>query len=211
MKKVLFIFAAVLFVLVGCGSNEKTSDDEVVKEQPDVQDDQQKQVDEEGFLKETDDPMEAGNKNNGIEVFNDEWDYTYLIKDWYSNDDTDEDGFNYIDFDGYKVKFSIALLEDTEEKNVIGVFAETLNDTDKTVQYNMDMELITDKQEQAQTDDMYGIGNSKPGIKTKGFVKVDLEYEVPESFKVTFEPPWDDEDEFNETIGEPIESEFTKE
>lgn len=214
LKKIMFVLVAIL-LLAGCsGSNEPkqaANENESENTMGDTLEAELEIDEEEDEAKETDDPLEAGNKNSGIKVFNDDWDFTYTIKDWYANENTDKDGFNNIDFDGYKVKFSIALLEDAEEKDVIGFFVETENNTDKNAQYNMDMEIITDEQEQAQSDDMYGIGDSKPGIKTKGFIKANLEYDVPESFKVTFEPPWDEDDEFNKAIGEPIELEFNKE
>lgn len=194
---------ASALLLAACGSNDTEKAEEPVAVD---------QVDEsaEGEVMDvTDDPMEAGNKNGKIEVFNDDFDYTYLIKEWYSTDDTDEDGFNIMDFDGYEVKYSMALMENTEGENVIGVFAETENNTDKVVQYNMDLEMITGNQEQTSSDSLYGIGSSNPGVKTKGFILVELDYDAPESFVVTFEPPWEDEGGSNEDIGEPIELEFS--
>lgn len=235
MKKLLLLLFSlfVAITLAACGDdeeeNEQAEETEVESEEVDTEpveetDEEQEmseadefveendvQLDEDGFYVETTDPLEAGDRNNGIIVFHDDFDYTYIIKEWYANDDTNEDGFNTMDFNGYEVTYSIALLENTAEEDVIGIFVETENNTDKVVQYNMDLEMLTSEQEQAYSDGMYGIGQSEPGVKTKGFILVELEYETPDSFSVTFEPPWDDEDEFNEEIGEPIELEFNKE
>lgn len=203
----LFLIVLGVILLSACA-------DEVVEERPvndEVDQEEINETDAEELLADTSDPLEAGNINNNIEVFNDEFDYTYLIKEYYTNDDTDADGFNTMDFEGYEVTYSIVLMENTEENNVIGFFVETVNNTDQLVQYNMDMEIATDGQEQIENDMMYGIGQSDPGIKTKGFTKANIEYDIPDEIGITFEPPWDDEDEFNEAIGEPIEVQFVKE
>lgn len=223
MRKYLIILSLILVLILGaCGSDPEPSETEAeIETEPEIEHNEEVQefieknnvkLDEDGYFEETNDPLEAGNKNNGIVVFNnDEYGDTYIIKQWYTNDDTDDDGFNHIDFDGYKVKFAVALMEDVDEEDTIGFFVETENNTDKTIQYNMDMEIITDEQEQTNTDDMYAIGDSKPGIKTKGFVKANLDYDTPEEITITFEPPWDDEDEFNAEVGTPIELEFSLE
>lgn len=237
MKKILLVLLSItaILTLTACG-DDKTEEEpienvdiETSSEPEEVETDSEEsetesgnevddfieendvQLDEDGFFAETSDPLEAGDKTNGIVVFNDEFDYTYIIKEWYTSEDTDEKGSNTMDFDGYEVRYSVALLENTAEEDVIGIFVETENNTDKVVQYNMDLEMLTSEQEQAYSDGMYGIGQSKPGVKTKGFILVELEYDTPDSFTVTFEPPWDDEDEFNAEIGEPIELEFNKE
>lgn len=235
MKKILLVLLSITatLTLTACGDDKteepKESDDVAVSTEPEDVETQSEetesetesevddfieendvQLDEDGFFVETSDPLEAGDKTNGIVVFNDEFDYTYIIKEWYASENTDEKGFNTMDFDGYEVTYSIALLENTAEEDVIGIFVETENNTDKVVQYNMDLEMLTSEQEQAYSDGTYGIGQSNPGVKTKGFILVELEYDTPDSFTVTFEPPWDDEDEFNAEIGEPIELEFNK-
>lgn len=216
MRKYLIMLLSVLLImLAACGNEEvqqEPNNDEVMEEnEEETNESEEVEMDDNGMLEQTADPLEAGNKSNGVNVFEDEWSNIYLVKKWYSNDDTDEEGFNTMDFDGYEVKFSVVLLEDENEDEVIGFFVETENNTDKLIQYNMDMELLTDEQEQAYPDDMYGIGESKPDIKTKGFTKVNLDYDTPDSFEVTFEPPWDDESEFDDAVGESIETEFEME
>lgn len=205
-RKLLILFGALVLVLSACGGNEGAED---ASDQGDAEDMDVEEVteDEEDLVE---DPVEAGNKSNEVKEFMDEFGEIYEIKEWYSSDETDDDGINQIEFDGYKVNFSVALLEDMEGEQDIGFFVETENGTDTTVQYNMDMEIITDEQEQAETDDSYGIGESKPSVKTKGFVKTDLDYEAPESFEVTFEPPWDDDSEYDDEIGEEVEMKFSK-
>src|SRR5699024_2498466 len=196
-KKLFILFGALVLVLSACGGNESA---EGVGEEDELDAGVEEDFDDEEELVE--DPVEAGNKSNEVKEFMDEFGEIYEIKEWYSSDETDDDGINQIEFDGYEVNFSVALLEDTEGEQDIGFFVETENGTDTTVQYNMDMEIITDEQEQAETDDSYGIGESKPDVKTKGFVKTDLDYEAPESFEVTFEPPWDEDSEYDDEIGE---------
>lgn len=199
MKKYVLITIGLLFIVTACSSENI----EIEKDQ----------VEDEGNL-ETDDPMQAGNKNNGIKVFNISDVFTYQIKDWYVNDDTDDDGFNEIDFEGYSVKFAMVSVEDTAENESIGVFVETENDTDKETYFNMDMEFITDTQEQTHSGN--GVGESKPGEKIKGFVLASLDNDAPDSFIVTIDPPFklvgESAFDFEEGhFGEPVELKFTKE
>lgn len=203
MKKyLLMLLSFVLISLVACGNDEESQTEEQETHEATQQD---VEMDDDGMLEQTNDPMEAGGKSNGVNVFEDDWSNIYLVKEWYSNDETDEDGFNTMEFGEYKVKYSVALLEDESEEDVIGFFVETENNTDTTVQYNMDMESS-----ELTPDDLYGIGDSRPGDTLKGFIKADIE-DTPDTLEITFEPPWDDEDEFNAEIGEPIELEFSLE
>jgi len=199
MRKYLFLLMAAL-VLVACGSDTTGTNEEVNNNESNEANDIEVEY--------TSDPIEAVTGDH--EMFVDEFDYSYSIVDWYTNDDT-TDGFNTMDFEGYEVKYAIALLMDEDGNDVIGIFSETENNTDHVAQYNMDFEILTNESEQLEGDPMYGIGETNPGIKTKGFVKDTLEYDVPTELDITFYPPWDSESEFDDEIGDPIEVGFTKE
>ena len=181
MKKLLFVLLLSLF-LAACGSNEPTTD-----------------------------AMAVGSKDNKASIIENDYGQTYEIVNWYVSDDTDDEGFNEMDFKGYKVKFSMAAVKDEEGNEYIGFFAETENTTDRPVHYNGDMEIVTDNQDQTYNDD--GIGSSEPGVKIKGFSAAPLEYGTPESFTVTFEPPYlDNNGSYSEGgFGDNIEMEFKKE
>lgn len=204
MKKLLYLLMFSLLVVAGCSSEETSEEQESdIEEHSDIE-----QQDDDTI---SDDPLEVGNKNNDINKI--EYNYeTYKVVDWYSNSDTNDDGFNTVDFNGYTFDFSFAVVEDEEGEQYIGMFGETENKTNDVVQFNADMEFLTDTQDQTELED--GIGKSKPKVKLKGFSVAPLEYGVPESFKVTIDPPFKEkgEDEYMEgDFGEPIELEFTKE
>lgn len=168
------------------------------------------QLDDDGYFEMTDDPMIAGDKSNRILLFDsDEYGF-YVVKEWYINENTDENGFNEIDFDGYKVKFAITLVEDEHDEESIGVFIETENTTEDTVQYNADMEFVTDTQDQLTTNE--GIGDSKPNVKLKGFTHAKINYDTPKSFTVTIDGPYKEVDDYGYEeghYGDPIDMEFT--
>ncbi len=216
MKKLLILLIAAMF-LVACGS----SDDEVVEDteidKPDeaeaeepVEDVEEVEVavDENGMLEETEDPLEAGNKNNGIEVFNDGYGEIFLIKDWYTNENTDEDGFNVVDFEGYEIRYAITLVETIEEEDVIGVFAEVENGTEHELQFNDAFMFVTDTKDQTELE--HGIQINKPDTKSKFFNYATLEYGTPEELTVEIYPPFADGESELIDIGETVELEFTK-
>src|SRR5699024_4254856 len=111
MKKLLILLGLVV-VLAACGNDtqadNETNNQEMDNESSDeieenAMENESNELDElysdvevetEGdMLSVTDDPLIAGDINDGHIVFEDDFDYTYLIKDRYTNDETDEDGF----------------------------------------------------------------------------------------------------------------------
>lgn len=210
MKKVLFIMLVSGLLLTACG-NEEPKDEDAMGEE-DVMSQSAEFTEAQSESNTSNDPLEVASKTNDIDTFETDYYETYTIVDRYVTDDTDQEGFSEMDFEGYKVKFSMAAVEDSSGNEYIGFFTETENTTDKPVHYNGDMEIVTDTQDQTTNED--GIGGSKPGVKLKGFSVAPLEYGIPESYTVTFEPPFLAEDEnLPEAghFGDNIEMEFNKE
>lgn len=101
--------------------------------------------------------------------------------------------------------FSLALAEDPEGDKVIMMFDESENNTEKTVQFNAEMEIVAD-QDQAETQQ--GFGNTEPVIKAANYDIMFLEYEEPESFRLTLDPPMVNlgDDEYDrDYVGDSIE------
>ncbi|HLR16208.1 MAG TPA: hypothetical protein VK144_10295 [Bacillota bacterium] len=208
MKKYLFLSMALLMaalVLVACGSNEESNkEDNKVKENEEVADNESNE--DNINVDFTTDPIEA--VENDVEMFVDEFDYSYSIVDWYTNNDT-VDGFNEVDFEGYKIKYAISLLMDEEGEDSLGVFAEVENGTEHELQFNDSFLFVTDTQDQTELE--HGIQENKPNTKSKFFNHAPLEYGTPEELTVEIYPPFYEGESELIDLGEMVELEFTKE
>lgn len=211
MNKLLLLMGLVL-VLGACGNDEDAEPEQ--KDENDMS--QAEWAEEHGdeFEGESEskssDPMEVGNKNDEHDTLVDGA-TEYKVIERYVTDETDEDGFNTIDFDGYIFNFSLALVEDQNGEHSIAMFGESENTTDEVVQFNADIEVVTDQQDQTNTQQ--GFGKSKPNVKMKGYDILPLEYGEPGSFTATIEPPMTEvgDETYEDFDIEPIELEFTKE
>lgn len=157
----------------------------------------------------TEDPIVAGDINDGHIVYEGDYGDVYLVKDRYKNDETDEDGFNHVSFDDYEVKYAVALLEDLSENESIGVFVETENGTEDTIQYDIDALIKTDEEE-IETDVLSGVDDSEPGDILKGFAIAGLDYNPSDEIEITFEQPLIITDGNDEEMSEEVTEKFTK-
>lgn len=224
MKRLSFILIAAL-LLTACGEDEVAEpviEPKVEEVAAEVTTDESEldtfveennaQLDDEGYFVETTDPLEAGDKTNGIVVYNDSGEY-FIIKEWYVSEDSDDKGFNAIDFDSFTFNFSVALAENVNEEEVIVLFGETENQTEDEVQFNAEVEIITDNQDQVE----FGMGmitRTKPNVKEKGFTVAELEYGTPDEFTMTIQAPLKSvgDEEYEEGhYGDAVELEFSKE
>jgi len=180
MKKLLFILFFGMVVLAGCG--DKFSDD----------------------------PLEVGSKNASANMIVHELEgEDFTVIDWYVTDDTDEDGFNTVDFEGYTVEYAITLVEDESGEEFLGVFAEVENGTNYDVQFNDNFLFLTDNGDQSHLE--WGIRENSPGTKTKFFNHAILEYGAPEEMTAEISAPFRDGAHETIDIAEPIKLEFYKE
>ncbi|PID22474.1 hypothetical protein CSV61_02180 [Sporosarcina sp. P3] len=203
MKKYLLLPTLAL-LLAACGS-EDSQEPMQESEQPDVIIE-----DEEVEGMYTSDPVEFADKDSDLIYQSGEMNLEIVAR--YKNDDTDSNGFNTVSFDGYDYKFAVVAIEGFGEKPTIAVLGETENNTEDSVAFNSDVEIVTDKGDQERSYD--GVGRSEPGVKKKAFITVDIEYGVPDSFKLTMQPPMKEvgEDQYEEGhYGEPKVFEFEKE
>lgn len=210
MRKYILLLIAAMF-LVACGSNEEvetkeeTEDVEQGLSEQDLQEDEYMH-DDEYEEQSTDDPIEA--VENDLVIF-DQYDEAYTIKNLYTNDETTDNGFNEIDFEGYKIDYAIALVEDFEGEEVLGVFAEVENGTEHEVQFNESFLFATDTQDQTELE--HGIQENKPNTKSKFFNHAPLEYDTPEELTVEIYPPFIEGESELVDLGKTVELEFTKE
>lgn len=204
MKKLLMLlFASIL--LAACGNDGKdetiqTKIDEIEKEDTET---------EEVQVESTKDPLEAGNIKNNTLAFEDEFGEMFLLKDWFTNDKTNEEGFNQVSFDEYEITYALVLIEDFEGNDLIGVFGEVENNTDEEVQFNDSFLFVTDKKEQTELE--HGIRNNKPNTKEKIFNYAKLEYDTPTNVEVEVLPPFIDGESELIDLGESQEFIFTLE
>ena len=211
MRKYILLLIAAMF-LVACGSNEEvetqeeTEDFEQEASEQDLQEDEDYMYDDEYEDQSTDDPMEAVEKD--LVIF-DQYDEAYTIKSLYTNDETADNGFNEIDFEGYKIDYAIALVENFEGEEALGVFAEVENGTEHEVQFNESFLFVTDTQDQTELE--HGIQENKPNTKSKFFNHAPLEYGTPEELTVEIYPPFTEGDSELIDLGDMVELEFTKE
>lgn len=144
-------------------------------------------MEEESSATASDDPLEVGNKNSGFDTYSYGFN-EYKVIERYMSEQADENGFATVDFNGYRVSIAVALVEDINGARMIGLFGETENQTPDTVQFNAEIELVTDTQEQTTVDGGL-VMNTRSGIKQKGFATAPLEYGEPNSFTMYIQPP----------------------
>lgn len=194
MKKLLFVLLLLLF-LVACGNESDAEDSENL---------------EEAETKTT--TIEFGDFNNDLNSYTDEMGETYSIVEKYKSDESADNGFNEVSYDGYNYKFSVLAVED-ENQEYIALVGETENNTENSIHFNSDTEIITDTQEQAESDFLYAVGESAPSVITEAFILIPINRGIPESFSLELDTPWIvyDSGEQGDYIGEPIELEFHKE
>lgn len=208
MKKISLLVSVVL-LLAACGE-ERTESNETQNAQPsEEQVSTEEPVEEPEF---TEDPLEIGNKNSGYDLFLLDGYTEYKVVGYYSTNETDENGFNSVSFKGYDFTFSVLAVEDTATGDqYIATAGETENNTEDNVQFNVDMIIVTDTQD--QTNNEGAIGESQPNVKQKGFILAPLTYGIPESFTLTLDPPFKSIGDYQYEeghYGEPIEFSFTK-
>lgn len=178
-----------ILLLAACGNNTETT--EPLEEERSIEEisvsDFEVQEDE------TTDPMIVGSKSEDVNTIASGV-RRHTVQAWYVNEDTDEEGFNIIDFNGYTLKFSLALIKDEEGQLGIGMFGETENGTSETIQFNNETEVVTGTQEQGTFSNGLTM-NTKPNVKESGFAWLDLENGTPESITLYMQAPLiEDED-----------------
>jgi len=220
-KYIILLLLFVAMIISACSEDtknngaENTSDENdqpenAMNESEPVEDEDESEGEEEGEGEtSTEDVMEFA-KNDQYDTF-----IRYLeeYKDigTYVHDDSDDIGFNEIEFDGFHVNFVFKLLEDQGNgEQVIGFIAETENNSGDEVAFNADMEIQTSNGE--QTEALQGLGTTEQGQSTSGLLLVPIEDGVPDSFVVKFERPFRDivDGQQSGHLGEEIEMEFQK-
>jgi len=225
MKKLLIglSLSAALF-LAACGGGAEETTDETTSanatEQPQESGEDLSQSEwmaqnhpdiMEDTPKVTDDPIEFADFSNELNTYLEGMN-EYTIVEQYTSDESDESGLQTVSFNAYDFTFSVSAAEDDQGEEYLVVSGETENNTEDTVQFNADIQFITDTQE--QTEVSYAAGESEPTVKQKVFLYAPLEYGVPSSFTVTIEPPFKSvgDNRYEEGhYGEPVELEFNKE
>ncbi|MFD1416792.1 hypothetical protein [Oceanobacillus jeddahense] len=196
MKKILFVLLLSLF-LIACG-NESESDagSDITPEETETT------------------TMDFADFNNDINTYTDEMGETYTILEKYKRDESADNGFNKVNFDGYEYKFSVLAVEsESESQEYIALVGETENTTDNSVQFNSEAEIITDTQEQSESDFLYAVGESDPSVITEAFILIPINRGIPESFSLEIDTPWIalDNGEQGGYIGSNVKMEFHKE
>mgnify|MGYP001293282526 FL=1 len=203
MVKRFMGIGVLLLIMAGCGEQpaEETANEETTKDETTVEDFQTEE-------NETTDPMIAGSKAEETNIMASGV-KRHEIQAWYTSEETNENGFTTITFDDYTVTFSLALVEDEEGNEAIGMFGETENDTGETIAFNNDTELVTDQKDQTEFNTGLTM-ETKDGVKEKGFAWAELEYGKPETFTLYMEPPLVEvaEHEYEDYTEEAIEMEF---
>ncbi|TDL40598.1 hypothetical protein EVU91_01520 [Macrococcoides bohemicum] len=153
-------------------------------------------------LNETEDPIEFV-KNGKSQLVNHESGDNLKIVKVFKNENTDENGFNEIDNNGFISNLAFVLVEDsnTGEKS-LGYFGENINKTDKHIHFLGSVEFTTDTGEQIQPDGGVFETNNKlikeynPNVKSKGYgiVKLDYQNEIPKSIEVKISQPQNNDD-----------------
>ncbi|MDJ0331127.1 hypothetical protein [Planococcus sp. S3-L1] len=216
MKKVSFFLLTGL-LLTACG-DETTEEptEEVTETMPAEGTTERVETEDVEIVEEipvTEDPMEIANKNSEYELFLDENYNEYQVVGRYTSEDTNDEGFNEVSFKGYDFTYSVLALQDTVTGDeFVAIAGETVNNTQETVQFNADAEIVTDTQEQASTQD--GVGESQPTVKKKAFVTIPLEYGIPNSFEMTLDAPFKSIGDYQYEeghFGESVKLSFTKE
>lgn len=150
----------------------------------------------------TSDPLEFINKDQLIFENGETGDSLKILK-IFKNENTDENGFNEIDNNGFISNLAFVLVEDTNtgEKS-LGYFGENINKTDKHIHFLGSVEFTTDTGEQIQPDGGVFETNNKlikeynPNVKSKGYgiVKLDYQKEIPKSIEVKISQPQNNDD-----------------
>ncbi|GGP16471.1 lipoprotein [Oceanobacillus neutriphilus] len=192
MKKIFFVLLLVFF-LSACG-NESNAVGNSDVEETEIS------------------TMEFGNFDNDLNSYTDEMGETYTILDKYKSDESADNGFNEVNFDGYEYKFSVLAVE-SDSQEYIALVGETENTTDNSVQFNSEAEIITDTQEQAESDFLYAVGKSAPSVVTDAFILIPINRGIPESFSLEINTPWVvlDNGEQGGHIGSNVKMDFHKE
>lgn len=209
MKRISILLIAIL-ALVACGDEETAEPTETAPIEESVETEEVEVVEE---ITTTEDPMEIANKNSEYELFIDENYTEYQVVGRYFSESSKEDGFNDVSFKGYDFTYSVLALQDTiTGDEFVAIVGETVNNTEEIVQFNADTEIVTDTQEQANSQD--GVGESQPTVKKKAFITIPLEYGIPNSFDMTLDAPFKSVGEYQYEeghFGESVKLSFTKE
>ena len=222
MKKYLImLFVLVSLTISACGGNTENNNNENKTNQSENENiDKNEKGEPKQGENQADSKSEEGTSTEDVMEFvtNDHYDtFTRYLEEYqdigtYVNDETNEEGFNEIDFDGFQVKFAFKLLEDKNSgEEIIGFIAETENNTDNLVAFNADMEILTSEQE--QTEVKRGLGQTNPGEILSDLLIVPLDDGTPDSFTVILDPPLKGNDNNGYEkghFGDPIEMEFHK-
>lgn len=190
MKKLLFVLLLSLF-LVACGNDAEGNQ----------------------ILEDTKTTtMEFGDFDNDLNSYTDEMGDNYIITEKYKSNESADNGFNKISFDGYDYKFSVLAVE-SESQEYIALVGETENNTENSVQFNSEAEIITNTQEQSTSDFLYAVGESAPTVITDAFILIPINRGIPESFSLEINNPWVvlDNGEQGGYIGNNVQMEFHKE
>lgn len=201
------------FLLAACGE-EAVETSKVTETQPAAAETEPiEEVETVEEIAYTEDPLEIAKKSSEYELFIDKNYNEYQVMGRYISDSSNEEGMNDASFEGYDFTFSVLALQDTMTGDeYVAIAGETVNNTQDTIQFNADTEIVTDTQEQTTSVD--GVGETQPNVKKKAFVVIPLEYGIPNSFDLTLDAPFKTVGEYQYEeghYGEPLKLKFTKE
>lgn len=157
----------------------------------------------------TTDPIEFI-ENNGILVDIDN-NMSYEIVKVFRTDQSNKYGFNKIDNNNFVYNLAFALVKNTDTGELyLGYFGENVNNTDKNIEFLGYITFTTDTGQQVAPESGAMATSNKlikeynPGVKSKGYGIVPLEYqnEIPNSIKVTIDQPHNNDN--TDTWGEDI-------
>ncbi|API93997.1 MULTISPECIES: hypothetical protein [unclassified Virgibacillus] len=220
----LLLIGLLTFALVAC-SDDKGNETKVKKEESTQEEDKEDNSKSEDDMSQAEwteknhpekmpstDPLEVGNKNNDKNIFQDGA-TTITIVGRYVGDQTDEDGFNTIEYKDTKLRFALVIVEGEEGDQEVGMFGEKINNGDTLMDYDDTISITTDQKEKGYTWFQLN-GPIDPGLKEKFFDSFDLQYDIPETLTFTMRKPVENEEEYlmNENERKVIaEIEFEKE
>ncbi|PKD98579.1 hypothetical protein [Macrococcoides caseolyticum] len=149
-------------------------------------------------------------ENNGILVDIDN-NMSYEIVKVFRSEQSNKYGFNKIDNNNFVYNLAFALVKNTDTGELyLGYFGENVNNTDKNIEFLGYITFTTDTGQQVAPESGAMATSNKlikeynPGVKSKGYGIVPLEYqnEIPDSIKVTIDQPHNNDD--TDTWGEDI-------
>lgn len=197
MRKIVLMIT-VLFI-VGCSNTlEEMNDD----------------IDTEEGTKDTSDPLEFVDKKEDDVILIDGTN-EYVIKDYYVNDKTDNQGFNVYEDGEFTLRYALVEIENIADVEIkadkeIRIIGEIINNSDDD--YNLDESIVIKTDEKEVSKVQFGL-NGAAQEKKKFNDRFPLEHDVPESLILTILDPLftEKDDETMKESNKVYEAEFHKE